>query len=310
LALKQLSNLKSDSLTTLRDELNSCVKRASEGISRCLEGEHADEQITGLDHGVVSFLHVRSALQQTGRPELIAKYKSACSAIRKHNLHLPICMASEPLSGLLVICDELQEWERPRMSGRALAQHVRCVGRSTPIEVPQAVIAEALSLAKTSINDKGRLVIQDKSLTCSITYRYPEEGKFWPQIVCIKKCHTFQRIDPSGFPLLFCIRLVNPYQPCESVREYGLEALRNYALRHPESGLLNLFDGREHRDPPVDFSAGPGPIETVTIDFERLHRIAPLPVKLDIDWDEFTRWPPLFSEPYDLEPSDFLRELG
>jgi len=308
-ALKQLNNLKSDLLKGLRKNLNECLKETDEAIRARLGEVYPNQPIEGLDHGVVSSLHLQAMLEKTGRPALVGKYNPAYVAIQKHNLHLAINMLAEPLSALLVLCDELQEWERPRMDGRRLAQHIRGVGNGGADHVPQATIAESLTFSKASM-ENGRMAIQDGLLNCAITYRYPEDGKFWPPIVCMTKCHAFQRIDPRGFPLRFRIQLINPYPPGNHVREYGAEALRNYALRHPESGLLNLFDGREGLPSPVDFAANPGPIETVTIDLERLHRVAPLPIRLAVDWSDLTRWPPMQVEPYALEMADFLRENG
>jgi len=93
-----------------------------------------------LDHGVVSFLHLRRILRRIDqgrdptRPydspgPLESKYRPALVAILKHNLMTePISVRDEPLAALLIVCDELQEWGRWKLArlGPALLDLIDC----------------------------------------------------------------------------------------------------------------------------------------------------------------------------------------
>lgn len=74
---------------------------------------YKEEDRPGEDHGIVSALHVHSALEKI--PDHIPiDCGTALKAIAHHNhLHAAVPFETEPLSVLLVLCDELQEWDRP-----------------------------------------------------------------------------------------------------------------------------------------------------------------------------------------------------
>jgi hypothetical protein len=74
---------------------------------------YKEDDRPGEDHGVVSALHVQSALAAIANPSAV-DYGAALAAISHHNHHnAAIRFREEPLSVLLVLCDELQEWDRP-----------------------------------------------------------------------------------------------------------------------------------------------------------------------------------------------------
>jgi hypothetical protein len=66
------------------------------------------------DHGVVSAIHISRLLEALQEQRPAGDFDEAIKAVAHHNppCH-PIEFSKEPLSVLLVLCDEIQEWERP-----------------------------------------------------------------------------------------------------------------------------------------------------------------------------------------------------
>jgi hypothetical protein len=75
------------------------------------------------DHGVVAWLHLQRALEDIGyAPESLAP---ALTAILRHNLPDQIVdVKQEPITMLLMLCDHIQEWGRPRIGPDPIAQTI------------------------------------------------------------------------------------------------------------------------------------------------------------------------------------------
>ncbi|MFH1463869.1 MAG: hypothetical protein ABIO70_05755 [Pseudomonadota bacterium] len=115
-----------------QDDLEDCLNRLATGTGTGHGNESDwwqaayDENLT--DHGVVSALRVAqiaaaadanegSIAREEGLPPLLAQVRPALSAIAAHNLAgRRLLIETEPLSCLLLLCDELQEWGRPRVN--------------------------------------------------------------------------------------------------------------------------------------------------------------------------------------------------
>lgn len=310
-AVDHVAYLKSDYLEQLRDQLAANIGDASEDIERSVPNGFAGANPRDLDHGIVGFLHLENVLEKTIKdPRKRAMLQPACVAVQKHSLPFPIHFASEPIAALLVLCDELQEWERPRVSGRKLAAGARdLVAGYETTSPPTAKALESLMLRGIeAIPDEERFRFTGDALECRLTYGPPELGKFWPQMVCLEKCHNLQRIDPAGLPFRLRVRLVNQYLSGFSTKEDGFEALRSYALRHPGLGLVEFVDGSRDGLRIIRFVQLQGNIESLLFDVERLNKFPLLPEQLDVDWKDFAKWTLSRPDPYELEPAPLLRD--
>jgi hypothetical protein len=308
-SVRSITYLKSRYLEQLRNEVLAARRRVGLLINEAALAGFLQTEEDGLDHGVLGYLHLKeildSGIREASRRQ---RFSPACQAILKHSLKVPIEIASEPLSGLLILCDELQEWERPRISSRSFAARSREItSGGEQVEVPLGVISESLTLTGLRIRG-GQFVFTGDELECVLTYRPPEIGKFWPQVIWVEKCHNLQRLNPSGFPLRLRLKLLNPYLNPATSKEYGFEALRNYALKHPEAGLLEFVDGRRNGLQVIAYSAQSGNIETMDFALDQLNAIPLLPDKLKVDWDDFIRCTIGRQDPYELEPLPLLRE--
>ena len=196
----ELKNQWDDKIT----ELNRIVKE-----QQGLKSEIGKKR---TDHGVFSYLHLRSELLRLdplARKELSlsgppSKWKSkhckrhakALSAILKHNLSRePVNVRKEPLSALLILCDELQEWRRPRYNMWELTQsamasiHNRELGNATIRRVCETVIFE-----NCSCND-GRIDFPSKDFKIILRYADQNLNRFDPVIRLLYKVYNLERIE-------------------------------------------------------------------------------------------------------------------
>jgi len=310
--VKHVAYLKSKPLEDLRIRLEKALKSVDAEIAGTWLSDLGVAGLEGLDHGVVSYLHLWEVLEKAiPDADRRAAFRPACDAVRKHHLPVPIDFKNEPVAALLVLCDELQEWERPRVSGRGLATGARdlAAGAGSPASPSSGEASESLELGGLAPRPGVHAFrFVGTRLKCVLTYGPPELGKFWPQWLCLDKCHNLQRLDPRGFPLRVKMALVHQYLAVSPGREHGLEALRSYALSRPEAGLLDFAEGRREGKTIICFRADPGSVERLSFDLKRLCRNPLLPRRLDVDWEDFAKWMLARLDPYALEPLSLLRD--
>lgn len=309
-AVGHVAYLRSDHLKQLRTELDEVMKGAGFSVGRDILETVPGNDGQGLDHGVIGAIHLREVLTKAiDNPRRRELFKPACRAILVHNLrNVSVLAVSEPLSALLILCDELQEWERPRINGKQLAESSREVmAGSTSDPIPTAKPSESLTLVGIKLDGEQFRFTQD-ILRCNLTYAPPEIGKFWPQRIRLEKCHSLQRVNPVGLPIKFQLTMINQYLPTLGATEYGFEALRNYALRCPDLGLLEFTKGSRDDIQVIDRTVEYGDIEAISFDLEQLFNFPLLPQKLSIDWNDFATWTLSRPSPYELPSESLLRD--
>lgn len=76
-----------------------------------------DSAAPNLDHGIVGAEHLRCLLEVISKRNGGAHmYDAACRAVALHNLHREtVEFQRDPLAFLLILCDAIQEWNRPHL---------------------------------------------------------------------------------------------------------------------------------------------------------------------------------------------------
>ena len=121
-----LAPLKSPELESYKKALADGLSNASKGFNSLIKEkkkEHASvkdcdlEESFAEDHGVVSWAHVRHLLESMKRDKTFVEgMDEALCAIFKHSSpNFKIDAGREPITFLLLLCDKLQEWGRPRV---------------------------------------------------------------------------------------------------------------------------------------------------------------------------------------------------
>jgi hypothetical protein len=233
-------------------ELNRLVKEQQE-----LRSEIGQKR---TDHGVFSYLHLRSELLRLDRlaqeevslsgppskwkSEHCEQHAEALSAILKHSLaREPVNVRKEPLSALLVLCDELQEWQRPRYNAWELTQsamvsiHYRELGGAAIRRVSEAVIFENCA------DDSGRIVFPSGERKIIVRYADQNLNRFDPIIRLLYKVYTLERLEGlKSIPMVLEIqmrRLQRERSPDSETSE--LDILRDFCLLHEVGVSPELF---------------------------------------------------------------------
>jgi len=106
-------------METFREDLRKSLKSLSDSIrgsdlASMLELEKVDG--LGGDHGVIAATHLRSLLQRLGKDKYPGSYYPAIRAIGVHNdRRATVSFDTDPLGFLLILCDTIQEWNRPHL---------------------------------------------------------------------------------------------------------------------------------------------------------------------------------------------------
>jgi len=148
-----------------------------------------------FDHGIISYDYVCNLIEGLTPKELRRagreRFRSALSAIAKHHLHgEPISFRQEPLAALLVFCDELQDWGRPRWDSDAFASKVLGLlhfGQDRPHE--PSVICNRIRISA------GKEAGAAHRCTIVLEYADPMKQQYdpWAMVVC--KLAALQRLS-------------------------------------------------------------------------------------------------------------------
>ncbi|MGE5340841.1 MAG: GAF domain-containing protein [Candidatus Omnitrophota bacterium] len=124
--ISELSKKVKDGLNDGKNEMREISKRILKEDSSLLPPELVtklqNEEIR-IEHGIVGWLHLRHWIKEVRIP--VETFAPALTAILRHNLsNQEIDPEKEPLSFLLLLCDHLQEWGRPRIAPDPLAHSI------------------------------------------------------------------------------------------------------------------------------------------------------------------------------------------
>ena len=213
------------------------------------------------DHGLFSYTHLRSIMLSMDRgreadPEKVEvkhsatckKHRWALEAILHHNIaREPLRMqgpSGNPLDGVLVICDEIQDWDRPRYEKSALSASGVSL---THFGSARASSRQTTDRVEVSFGTRGGGLTE-----VTVHFSNQNRNMFDPIARLIGAIHNWERIgDISGLPLLVHFRIRNlgrgsgkgsgPWSEISILREFCLIA---------EAGSLSseLFDPRSEAD--------------------------------------------------------------
>ena len=111
---KLLEHFDNRSFTGLRTGIAAAIESLRPtAIAQTDWGFTADDKPEG-DHGVVSAIHANDLFKSFDKDKSLGDMKAALLAMAHHNHPKPpIKFDCEPLTAWLVLCDEVQEWDRP-----------------------------------------------------------------------------------------------------------------------------------------------------------------------------------------------------
>jgi len=178
--------------------------------------ETVSEETGKLDHGMRSYNYVKQILVTLARNDgaLLRNFSPALKAIRKHNLmeeKREIIFSNEPISFLLVLCDELQEWGRARVD--ALEFRERLVSKiifPDPSILSTNRLLEYLVVNVELDEDEKCGTIMNHTLDFCLVYKDATKEQFEPLAIWLLKSFNLQRMRIAKDDLRITVTMCNP----------------------------------------------------------------------------------------------------
>jgi hypothetical protein len=107
---------RSEKISRLGESIDEALRRLSAELSGA-SPNLPDADQGNVDHGVMGAEHLRAVLVAvSGRTNSTHRYEAALRAIAAHNRHRAVVeFRRDPLAFLLILCDAIQEWNRPHL---------------------------------------------------------------------------------------------------------------------------------------------------------------------------------------------------
>jgi hypothetical protein len=198
----------------------------------------------GEDHGIASALHAEQLLS-TISSRLSTEFAPAVTAMALHNhAAAKIKFTQNPLSVLLVLADELQEWERSWMEREEAAlvlSSLAIYGRPGPARWYHPLTAVSGNIAASWHTAGKTLVLKCASKVLDFTFEYQEDihrnnGIFG---IWLGRAAALQRISLENARFDCRYRLISKVEPPEDIRSRsGFESQMERLKRLVRAGRL------------------------------------------------------------------------
>jgi hypothetical protein len=235
-ALRTFSfNAWSDDLTELGRGIQQAISAFSQRLAARSFQDFTAADRPGEDHGVVAAEHLTSLLAHIRKNKPgVRDYTPAIAAISAHNCQRRrVRFADQPLSFLLILCDTLQEWNRPHLLytlapatvlSRLFYEH----GLRDEQDVVEATSIELPSVAGEPLGFELRYT-EDIHSNCGLFHLWLDASS------------NLQRLDPDGFPFDVTVKLTSPAYRVAGQDLWQMERLRQAAYETHMNFLADWF---------------------------------------------------------------------
>ncbi len=254
------------------------------------------------DHGVASAIHTKEMIETLSKIRPVSDFNEAVLAMAHHNhWHSQITFSLEPLTVWLVMCDEVQEWDRPWLSTdkAGLALTAAVLYPSSEFQRGHEDIDKVFVNIKTSWSNDGiRSELNSDNNVLEFEIQYTTEIHRRDRIfsVWIGRSSSLQRLDliGAGFDIRFCLK--NKVKPpvgviCIRPWELRMERLRRLVReKHlgcvydwlPKPGGVSASQGVEYS---MDQKT-----EMLCLNVRALSKKTPIAGNLDLFWKAVADW--------------------
>ena len=205
--------------------------------------DYVPEGSSAKDHGAVSWTHVRHLLENMKRDKpFIEGMDEALCAIFKHSSTFEINAEKEPLAFLLLLCDKLQEWGRPRVEVANLTRTIAAAMHYSGLaKLDLRKSVTHLEINATVDVDKRQLVLKGTDLNFTLNYEDAKDITIEPAVIWAELSFDFKRVCfPDKMPLI-SIKCVHPFSPGDDTRwqPTELELMKEFAMNTAEGVCLS-----------------------------------------------------------------------
>lgn len=212
-----------------------------------------------LDHGVVSAthslyldqVHLENKMGNVPNPDWMKQITSAFRAMVMHNLkdEVKIDSSKDPLSFLLLLCDHIQEWDRPRVDSLRLRRFVTSAlqgPRSGSLDSSTIVRYLKAGLSWNQKDKKMTPILLKHSLELSLHYKDSGDEQFEPALIWCQNSYDFEKVVldnwPQNFHLVFkTIHPVSTKLKIKKKRGGKKEEKEEVVIEYAEMDLLQDY---------------------------------------------------------------------
>lgn len=298
-------------LRGLSDRLSADLKQLSKDLEKAGLADYSSADEPGEDHGVIAAWHLENLLRTVEKHDktvVCREYWPAIRAIARHNSRKhDVVFSQDPLAFLLILCDTIQEWNRPRFSfatspiqilSRLLDVTVKGGEWASPLEAVCLNVKRPKARTPSVLDPSGILQF---TLTFNDLIRW-NAGVFnlWLDASC-----NLQRLNFKGLPSKFTIDI--QYKTPLFQRSPGaLFEQQFYRLRDATNETHITFLDRWFPQAPVPVGRGntngavtwvPGEVggaamqmESLTLHVRKLSEIRPIAGSIDEFRKRLPRW--------------------
>jgi hypothetical protein len=307
----------------IRETVNKIVKTGSTAIPPELACKLVND-ILPTDHGVAAWLHLQHWMNDVKYP--LESLAPALKAILRHNLSdQEINLYKEPLSFLLMLCDHIQEWGRPRVGpeplSRGIMEGLRFAEKPEfdrkvrmnkiiikglnfqeikreyiPTNTCDNCVLKDNSICKTQCSRVQTKLTQEKKLEFKLPHVEAREADFEPCISWLMFCRDLQCINCGERKLPFQLSIIMEHTPPRIWRAFGwnpleMDIFEEFASTHPKATyLLEWIQFARNKQEGIEYiGKREEGKETFTIKLHELKR----PLKRDLSeehWKNFFQW--------------------
>jgi hypothetical protein len=246
-ASDKLSFMDSDPVREFLQELSSHLDSNFASLQSKLEQLLQD--ITGedghsfdlLDHGVLSALHIQWLVRNNEEPDpdWFEDMKTAMDASARHNIKgLPISFRTHPLAFLLILCDHLQEWDRPVIMGEEInpVLAIAIAGKEwRPLDMGSMVEYMTIKGVKLKIESNSPTFELKKKDPLHFTLHFAvARGDYHPSLTWLQTSNDLRSIVDS--PRKIRITMSHPPQTLQSEMDLFQSFCRS------QENLTGLYD--------------------------------------------------------------------
>ncbi len=335
--LNPISEIKGEGLSDFSEKLKDGIEKGKKEIKETITKIKSNDSIippelveklindeVTTDHGVAAWLHLRQWIKDIKCP--MDSFAPALIAILRHNLSdQEADLHKEPLSFLLILCDHIQEWGRPRVGPEPLARGIMeglRFGEKPKLDrkvrmnkilvtglnfqeidrdsIPESTCNSCILKKNTKCNSVTCLRVLTKIEDKKLEFRLPHveacEADFEPCISWLTFCRDLQCIKPQERDMPFSLSIIMEHTPPRIWSAIGwnpleMDIFEEFASTHPKATyLLEWIDFARNKRQGIEYIGNRKKgTETFIIKLNELGR--PLSRGLSQEhWKNFFQW--------------------
>jgi hypothetical protein len=268
---------KSEQLAGYLDDLKTSInKRSTElcGETQLWMPRHKIP-LDKVDHGVMSAMF---ALSLNGDPFQdhnkwwLSSITDALKAMIQHNLPMDMINPSgEPLSFLLILCDHLQEWDRPRLNKDFLYGLSANLLRTPSPPISSTTLIKYLKINVQYVKPHGRWKFTGRDIQFELQFKDAVLEDFEPSMIWCNHFFDLQKIEYKDLKEDISISFVHPFPDkfkksnlLKKITEFNI--LQDFVRNEEEiSPFYNAFFAAVREGSRLKYNSLPGEEERFTI---------------------------------------------